>query len=109
MSMDLKDRRAQFMIGQLVHHKLFGYRGVIIDADPVFSETEEWYEHVARTRPPKDRPWYHILVHETGERTYVAERNLRSDTSHLPIDHPAVHHFFSDFRDARYVPSHEIN
>ncbi len=27
---------AAFRIGQLVHHRLFDYRGVVIDVDPVF-------------------------------------------------------------------------
>ena len=55
---------AQFSVGDLVHHKLFDYRGVIVDVDPEFQLTEEWYETVARSKPPKDRPWYHVLVHK---------------------------------------------
>ncbi len=46
--------RAQFSIGDLVDHRLFDYRGVIVDVDPNFQSTEEWYEMVAKSRPPKD-------------------------------------------------------
>ena len=85
---------ARFSIGELVHHKLFGYRGVVFDVDPVFSGSEEWYQQVARSRPPKDQPWYHVLPHGAQHSTYVAERNLESDDSNAAIDHPAVDYYF---------------
>ncbi len=94
---------ARFTVGQLVHHKKFDYRGVIVDVDPVFAGTDEWYEQVARSRPPKDRPWYHVLVHGAGQETYVAERHLEPDGSGEPVDHPYVPHYFSEFRDGAYV------
>jgi heat shock protein HspQ len=96
-------RRARFDIGQLIRHRLFGYRGVVVDVDPRFLGTEEWYEAVARSRPPRDRPWYHVLVHEATHTTYVAERNLESDDSAEPVEHPLVERFFSTFRAGRYV------
>ncbi len=95
--------RAAFQVGQLVHHKLFDYRGVIVDVDPTFQGTEEWYATMARTRPPKDKPWYHVLVHNATHMTYVAERNLESDDSGAPIEHPALGQFFEAFRDGTYV------
>ena len=36
-----------FPIGQIVHHKMLEYRGVIYDVDPIFHGLEEWYERVA--------------------------------------------------------------
>ena len=54
--------KAKFAIGELIHHRLFDYRGVVFDVDPDFQGTEEWYTRVARSRPPKDQPWYHVLV-----------------------------------------------
>lgn len=95
---------AKFSVGQLVHHRLFDYRGVIVDVDPRFQGTEEWYQQVAKSRPPRDKPWYHVLVHESGINTYVAERHLEQDDSKAPINHPAVAQFFSEFRDGAYVP-----
>ena len=68
--------RNKFHTGQVVHHALFDYHGVVVDVDQTFQLSEEWYEEVARSRPPKDQPWYHILVHGTHQTTYVAERNL---------------------------------
>jgi heat shock protein HspQ len=60
---------AQFAIGDLVHHKLFDYRGGVADVDPCFMLTDEWYENVAQSRPPKDRPWYQIFVHNAVHNT----------------------------------------
>ena len=94
---------ARFAIGELVHHRLFGYRGVVVDVDPVFSGSEEWYQQVARSRPPKDQPWYHVLPHGTKHQTYVAERNLESDATHAPIDHPGVDYYFERLENGAYV------
>lgn len=94
--------RVQFSIGQVIHHKLFDYRGVIVDVDPVFSGTDEWYETVALSRPPKDSPWYHVLVDGASHRTYVAERNLEADDSGKPVKHPLIYDFFTGFNEGAY-------
>lgn len=95
--------RVRFSVGELVHHRLFDYRGVIVDVDHNFQGTEEWYETVAKSQPPKDRPWYHVLVHGSDHSTYVAERNLEADESAEPIIHPMLQQFFSRFENGRYV------
>ncbi len=94
--------KAVFSIGQIIHHKLFNYRGVIYDVDPVFQGTEQWYQQVAKSRPPKDQPWYHVLVDGQIMETYVAERNLEPDESVEPVDHPLLDQFFSEFREGKY-------
>jgi heat shock protein HspQ len=101
--------RAKFAIGQLVHHRLFNYRGVIVDVHPRFQGTPEWYDAVARSRPPKDKPWYQVLVHQAEHSTYVAERNLESDDLGDPIDHPMVEHFFAGFEAGRYLSGDRAN
>lgn len=94
--------KADFSVGQIVHHKTFGYRGVIYDVDPIFQGSEEWYERVAHSRPPKDCPWYHVLVDGQSVETYVAQRNLEADITQTPIEHPALDHFFNTFDRDRY-------
>ena len=74
-----KSAKAKYCIGQLIQHKLFDYRGIILGVDLEFKSTDEWYEMVARSRPPKNEPWYHVLVHQKGHQTYVAEQNLQLD------------------------------
>ena len=71
--------KAKYCIGQLIQHKLFDYRGIILGVDLEFKSTDEWYEAVAKSRPPKNEPWYHVLVHQKGHQTYVAEQNLQPD------------------------------
>lgn len=105
--MDRKNSR--FHIGQLVQHQRFNYRGVIYDVDPVFMLSDEWYEQVAQTRPPKDQPWYHVLVDGGELETYVAERNLMALNDDAPINHPDVDTHFRDFDQGRYWPRSHIN
>lgn len=94
---------ARFSIGDVVQHRLFDYRGVVYDVDPRFLLSEDWYETVARSRPPKDQPWYRVLVHNAVHETYVAERNLEPDSLGEPISHPLVEAFFGGFSDGRYI------
>ena len=101
--------QAQFSIGDLVHHKLFDYRGVVADVDPHLMLSEEWYEAVALSRPPKDRPWYRVLVHNSVGETYVAERNLEADTNGVPVSHPLVKTCFSGFSDGHYLTAGRMN
>lgn len=94
---------ARFGLGQLVHHKLFGYRGVIVGVDATYQGTDEWYERMAKSRPPKDEPWYNVLVHDGSHQTYVSERNLEPDGTTEPVNHPHVWLFFDSFEDGAYV------
>ncbi len=101
--------RARFAVGDLVHHRYFDYRGVIVDVDPSFQLTDDWYEAVAKSRPPKNEPWYHVLVHQAMLTSYVAERNLKPDESVAPIKHPMLGDFFSRFERGRYVSDYRAN
>lgn len=100
--MSWKPVTPRFSIGDLVHHRRFDYRGVIVDVDPEYQGSDEWYEQMAVSRPPKDAPWYHVLVDGAPYSTYVAERNLEPDTSGDQIEHPALGNFFTSFHDGRY-------
>jgi len=96
-------------IGDLIYHKLYGYRGVIVDIDPCFQLTDEWYDRVASSRPPKNEPWYHVLVNQSLNSTYVAEQNLDPDLTGEKIDHPMVELFFTGLKDGRYISNEKIN
>ena len=98
-------QKAKFQIGQIIHHRLFDYIGVVFDIDPSFFGSEEWYEKVARSRPAKDSPWYHVIVHQAVHSTYVAEQNLESikDTKEIKdVVNPLLNEFFEDFDGAEY-------
>ncbi len=101
--------KAKFSVGELIYHQLFDYRGVIVDADRNFQLTEEWYEQVAKSRPPKDKPWYQVLVHGSIHTTYVAEQNLEPDEGIEPIIHPMLEQYFSIFDNGKYVRKDPAN
>ena len=97
--------QARFAIGEVVKHRLFDFRGVIFDVDPVFANSEEWYESIPEEiRPNKDQPFYHLLA-ENADSSYVAyvsQQNLLPDDSEEPIDHPAIGDMFVRFAEGRY-------
>ena len=97
--------RAGFAIGDVVRHRIYDFRGVIFDIDPVFANSEEWYESIpAEVRPAREQPYYHLLA-ENGDSSYVAyvsQQNLETDGEGGPVDHPAVSQMFDRFEDGRY-------
>jgi heat shock protein HspQ len=97
---------ATFRIGDTVRHRLFGFRGVIFDIDPVFANSEEWYEAIpAGMRPARDQPFYHLFA-DNGESSYVAyvsQQNLVGDETGEPVDHPAIAALFEQRADGRYT------
>ena len=100
-------RTAKFQIGQVVHHRIYPFRGVIYDVDPIFSNTEEWWQSIPEeARPTKDQPFYHLLAeNESGYYVaYVSEQNLLVDDSGDPVRHPDVGDMFGALRDGRYEP-----
>lgn len=101
--------RPQFQVGQLISHRLFGYRGVIVDVHANYQGSDEWYEQVAKSRPPKDKPWYEVLVHGSSRTTYVAEQNLDYDVTGMPIEHPMIRVFFNEFHQGRYRVGGMVN
>ncbi len=97
---------ARFGIGEVVRHRVFDFRGVIFDIDPVFANTEEWYAAIPEDiRPDKDQPFYHLLA-ENADSSYVAyvsQQNLLSDEEEGPVEHPAIDGLFSGFEGGRYL------
>src|SRR3954462_5526127 len=96
---------ARFAIGDVVRHRLFDFRGVVFDVDPVFANSDEWYEAIPEdVRPAKDQPFYHLLA-ENGESSYtayVSQQNLLADESEEPVDHPAISGLFDTVAKGRY-------
>ena len=98
----------KFSIGQLVKHKFLPFRGVIYDVDPIFNNTEEWYQSIPKDfRPKIDQPFYHLFA-ENGQifyNAYVSEQNLLIDESKLKSNHPDVDIFFNVFDGEKYHQS----
>ena len=100
-----ESRLAKFKIGQVVKHRIFPFRGVIFDVDPVFANTEEWWTSIPEEiRPRKDQPFYHLLA-ENSENHYVAyvsEQNLLPDETRQPVAHPQAPMLFEQFEGGEY-------
>ena len=97
---------ARFAIGDVVKHRLFSFRGVIFDVDPVFANSEEWYSAIPEdVRPKRDQPFYHLLAENADSSyiAYVSQQNLEHDESEEPVDHPAIDGLFEPFNDGRYA------
>ena len=102
----MENREAKFRIGQVVKHRLFPFRGVIFDVDPVFNNTEEWWQAIPEhLRPRKDQPFYHLLAEndQTEYEAYVSEQNLLVDETGGPVRHPQVKEMFGDLKDGLYA------
>lgn len=93
-----------FSVGQIVEHLKFGYRGVVFMIDREFSLSDDWYDQVAKSRPPKDRAWYHVLVDGATHTTYVAERHLAASADLRQISHPQLGTYFARYDGSRYWP-----
>jgi len=96
-------KQAKFAIGEIIHHKLFDYRGVIFNVDSSMQLSEQWYNQVAKSRPPKDKPWYHVMVDNQMHTTYVAEQNLEQETDKTDIQHPMLNDYFESQQEGRYI------
>ncbi len=101
----MKNRQAKFHIGQVVRHRVYPFRGIVFDVDPIFSNTEEWYLAIpAEIRPAKDQPFYHLLAEnaESEYIAYVSEQNLVPDTSGEPLRHPELKERFDSDDSGSY-------
>ena len=105
-------KQAKFHIGQIVKHRIFPFRGVIFDVDPVYANTEEWWNAIPeQVRPEKDQPFYHLLAEndETEYVAYVSEQNLLVDDSDSPVRHPQLKEFFEAQVDGVYKPKERVS
>ena len=93
---------ARFQPGQLVRHKRYGYRGVVVDLDRFCKAPDSWYLK-NRSQPPRDQPWYHVLVDGSSTATYAAQTSLEAEDNASPVAHPLVDVFFSEFNGESYM------
>jgi heat shock protein HspQ len=100
-----------FNIGDIVKHRIYPFRGVIIDVDPEFSNTEEWYQSIpAEIRPSRNQPYYHLMAEntETFYTAYVSQQNLVKDGKNGPLEHPDLEEMFSGIDKGKYQLRNEV-
>ena len=95
------DTQSVFEPGQLVRHRRYGYRAVVVAFDARCMANAQWYLK-NRTQPDQNQPWYHLLVDGQATCTYAAQSNLQTDDSGEPIEHPLVPEYFSEFSNGQY-------
>jgi len=98
-------KSARYQIGQVVKHRIYPFRGVVFDVDPIFDNTDEWYNAIpSDVRPAKDQPFYHLFA-ESDESEYVAyvsEQNLIADETGDPVHHPQIDEIFTRDSEGNY-------
>ena len=100
-----------FNIGDIVKHRIYPFRGVIVDVDPEFSNTEEWYQSIpAEIRPSRQQPYYHLMAEntETFYTAYVSQQNLIGDGENGPLEHPDLEEIFSGMDHGKYHLRNEV-
>ena len=100
-----------FNIGDIVKHRIYPFRGVIVDVDPEFSNTEEWYQSIpAEIRPSRNQPYYHLMAEntETFYTAYVSQQNLVDDGENGPLEHPDLDEIFSGMEQGKYHLRNEV-
>jgi|TARA_B110000211_G_scaffold181904_1_gene205878 heat shock protein HspQ len=99
-----------FNIGDIVKHRIYPFRGVIVDVDAEFSNTEEWYQSIpAEIRPSRKQPYYHLMAEnsETFYSAYVSQQNLVNDGVNGPLEHPDLEEIFNGIDEGKYLLKNE--
>ena len=96
------DSKPLYAPGTLVRHRRYHYRGVIVAYDIQCLAPQKWYD-ANQTQPPRQQPWYHVLVHATETTTYAAQDSLLADAEGIPISHPLLGVYFDAWENGRYV------
>ncbi|KAH9490466.1 hypothetical protein Btru_033927 [Bulinus truncatus] len=84
----------KFRVGQVVRHKIWGYRGVIVGWDPIAKAPEEWLDKMHPPDKWRDR--------SDPQMTYVPEENLEAITD-TEIKHPNVQNYFDSFNGVQFL------
>ena len=116
---DEKPQNVEFSVGQLVKHRRYGYRGVVVGWDPVCNAPEEWQEamQVKKLKHKADQAFYHTLVdirdRQTSQRTYMAAENViavNPGENVEPVQHPEVEQHFCAFdpHRGRYIANESL-
>jgi len=98
---DLARRDPLYQPGQIVSHRRYGYRGVVVGSDERCAAADGWYKS-NQTQPIRDQHWYHVLVHESHQTTYAAEENLTRSEDLSQIAHPLLERYFDAFVNGKY-------
>ncbi|MCX7091695.1 MAG: heat shock protein HspQ [Legionellales bacterium] len=98
-------KTAKFNVGDQVIHQNQGYRGVIIDIDPMFQASGRYNPQSCKYEFTTRHPWYRILVDNSSQQTYVEEPLLLKDTDPKEISNPQITQYLVQ-QNGRYASGH---
>lgn len=103
-----RPKHVKFHVGQVIRHKLWNYRGVIIGWDEKLKASEAWtQQNHGDKKHWRNMPNYAILVdirdRPSSQITYVPEENIELITN-TKIVHSILEEYFGEFDGARYLP-----
>lgn len=111
-SMEVRSPRpplVKYRIGQVIKHKTWKYRGIIVGWDEKAKAPESWLNEMHPKEHPEWRnmPNYAVLV-DTRDRlipqmSYVVQDNIEVITGKT-VFHPLVDYYFEHFDGNQYVP-----
>ena len=90
------NKMAKYNIGDWVKHTRQGYRGVIVDVDPVFQASGHYNPQASVREFATRNPWYRLLVDGSSQVTYVEECLLAFDTNAELIDNPHIDNYLEN-------------
>ena len=99
---------SSFRVGQVIKHKRWGYRGVIIGWDETALAPENWIKEMhGENKQWKKQPNYSVLV-DTRDRqgaqvTYVPQENIEV-ISKVKVLHPQIDEHFESYDGSQYIP-----
>ena len=99
---------AKFNIGDQIIHRKQGYRGIIIDIDPMFQASGRYNPQASNYPFTTRNPWYRILVDNSSQSTYVEEPLLSQDVNPETISNPQIGYYLVH-KNGRYRRPHEAH
>lgn len=103
-----RPKHVKFHVGQVIRHKLWNYRGVIIGWDEKLKASESWTQaNHGDKKHWREMPNYAIVVdirdRPSSQVTYVPEENIEIITN-TKVVHSSLEDYFGEFDGARYLP-----
>ncbi|XP_038078843.1 F-box only protein 21-like isoform X2 [Patiria miniata] len=100
-----RSRKVKYRIGQVIRHKTWGYRGVIVGWDERAKAPEDWIKQMHGIHK-LDQPFYVLLTDArdyAAAMVYIPESDCEILSIHTEIVHPEVQDYFEKFDGTRYL------
>nr|XP_039272131.1 uncharacterized protein LOC120346453 [Styela clava] len=101
-----RPKALKYRVGQVIKHKKYGYRGVIVGWDETCKAPKTWILTMHGNNPAIVKtPHYSILVDKRDRQeiqtTYVAQENIDIVTN-IEVQHPSIWDYFDFYDGAQY-------